>query len=185
MRDYMRKIIFAINNTIDGYADHTAMIADDELHDFFAEFLDDIGVVLFGRKTYQLMESFWPAAKDDPGINKSMIRYADKINPMKKIIFSKTLKEVTWKNSELCQNDFIDEVKRLQKQNGKNIAAGSLSLATQLMQHNLIDEYHFVVHPIILGTGKLLFENLDKKQHFKLVDIKTFHSGVVVLHYQR
>ena len=84
----MRKVIFAINNTIDGYADHTTVIADDELHDFYTNLLNDVDAILMGRKTYQLMESFWPVASKDARSTKSMIRFANIFNPMRKIVFS-------------------------------------------------------------------------------------------------
>lgn len=86
----MKKLIFAINVTIDGFADHTAVIADDELHDFYTNLLNDADTLLFGRKTYQLMESYWPQAQNDPQATKSMIEIANKINSLPKIVFSKT-----------------------------------------------------------------------------------------------
>ncbi len=187
----MRKIIFAINITVDGFADHTAVIADDELHDFFTNLLNDIDISLMGRKTYQLMENFWPVAYDDPASTKSMIKFADKYNPMKKIIFSNTLTEVNWENSRLADKNLRELVLDLKNQNGKNISAGSLSIASQLLKMNLIDEYWFLVHPIILGKGKKMFdqsdgslEDFNKRLDLKLVDTKSFKSGVVVLHYK-
>ena len=130
----MRKVIFAINKTIDGFADHTAVIADDELHDFFTNLLNDADVVLMGRKTYQLMENFWPVAYDDPQSTKSMLRFADKYNPIKKIIFSKTLAEVKWENSQLANKDISGIVSELKKQKGKNILAGSINIASAVIK---------------------------------------------------
>jgi dihydrofolate reductase len=179
----MRKIIFSINITIDGYADHTAGIADDELHEFFADFLDSVDVVLFGRKTYELMAGFWPNAKEDPRITKSIIKFADKFNSISKVVFSKTLNDVDWNNTTLNKGNLIDEVLKLKKQNGKNISAGSLSIASALIKKQLIDEYWFLIHPVILGKGKQLFEDLNQRSNLKLVDTKTLSSGVVILHY--
>jgi dihydrofolate reductase len=181
----MRKVIFAINITIDGYADHTAGIVDDELHDFFTNLLKNSDVILFGRKTYKLMEDFWPFAKDDPQSDRSTIEFSEVINSIKKIVFSKTLEKVTWQNSELCKNELVEELIILKKENGKNISVGSLSLASQLVKKNLIDEFYFVVHPIILGKGKHLFEDLNFRQNMKLIDTKKFSSGAIVLHYQK
>ena len=180
----MRKIIFSINVTIDGYADHTAGIADDELHEFFADLLDSVDVVLFGRKTYELMAGFWPNAKEDPRITKSIIKFADKFNSISKVVFSKTLNDVNWNNTILNKGNMIDEVLKMKKQNGKSISAGSLSIASALTEKQLIDEYWFLVHPIILGKGKVLFENLNRKSNLKLIETKTLNSGVVILHYQ-
>jgi len=181
----LRKVIFAINNTIDGNADHTKGIADDELHDFFTNLLDEGDVVLMGRKTYQLMENFWPVIYDNPQSTKSMFRFADKYNPIKKIIFSKTLTEVKWENSELANKDISGIVSELKKQKGKNILAGSISIAAQLLKLNLIDEFWFVVHPVIAGKGPLLFDGIDVNTKLQFVDSKKFGSGVIVLHYKK
>lgn len=181
----MRKVTFAINSTIDGFADHTTVIADDELHDFFTDFLNDVDVVLMGRKTYQLMKDFWPVAYDDPQSTKSMLRFADKYNPMKKIIFSKTLTEVKWENSQLANKDLPGIVSELKKQKSKYILAGSINIAAQLLKLNLIDEFWFVVHPIIAGKGIQLFEGFDERLDLELIDMKKFNSGAVVLHYQK
>ena len=179
----MRKVIFAINNTINGFADHTTGIADNELHDFFTNLLNDADVVLMGRKTYQLMENFWPTAYDDPRSTKSMLRFADKYNPIKKVIFSKTLTEVKWENSQLANKDITEIVSELKKQKGKNILAGSISIAEQLIKLNLIDEFWFVVHPIIADRGPCLFDGIDVNTKLQFVDSKKFTSGVIALHY--
>ena len=181
----MRKVIFAINNTIDGFADHTTVIADDELHDFYTDLLKDVDVILMGRKTYELMENFWPVAYNDPGSTESMKRFADKINPMYKIVFSTTLKEVNWENSVLSDKELPALVAELKNQNGKNIAAGSLSIASQLLKPNLIDEFWFVVQPIIAGEGVQLFDGFEERRDLKLINVKKFNSGVLALHYQK
>jgi dihydrofolate reductase len=180
----MRKITFSINITIDGYADHTSGIADDELHKFFADLLKDAGIVLLGRKTYEMMASYWPHAREDPKSTKSEIEFADRYNGIEKVVFSKTLKSVNWNNTTLSKRDLIDEVQKMKKQNGKSISAGSLSIASALMEKNLIDEYWFLVHPVILGKGVHLFEGLNSRSNLSLIDTKVFGSGVVVLHYK-
>ncbi len=150
----MRKIVFSINVTIDGYADHTAAIADDELHKFFADYLDNVGIILFGRKTYEMMASYWPHAREDPKNTKSIIEFADRYNAIEKIIFSSTLNTVNWNNTTLNKGNLITEVEKMKKQDGKSISAGSLSIASALMEKNLIDEYWILVHPVVLGSGK-------------------------------
>jgi len=180
----MRKVIFAINNTIDGNADHTKGIADDELHDFFTNLLNDADVVLVGRKTYQLMENFWPVAYDHPRSTKSMLRFADKYNPIKKIVFSKTLTKVNWENSQLANKDLPKIVSELKKQKSKNILVGSISIAAQLLILNLVDEFWFVVHPVIAGKGPRLFDGIDNLKRLQFIDSKRFSSGVIVLHYK-
>ena len=181
----MRKIIFGINITIDGYADHTAGIADDELHKFFADFLGDVGIVLMGRKTYEMMASYWPHAREDPESTKSEIEFADRYNSIEKVVFSKSLNKVDWNNTTLNKGNLINEVKKMKGQNGKSISAGSLSIAAALMEEDLIDEHWILVHPVVLGNGKKLFEGLNKSSRLKLVETKNFKSGVVCLHYQK
>ena len=181
----MRKIIFSINMTIDGFADHTAGIADNELHDFFADLLDSAGIVLLGRKTYEMMASYWPFADQNPESTESELRFAEKYNNVSKLVFSKTLKEVNWKNTTLAKSDLMNEVLGLKNQNGKDIFAGSLSIASALAQKNLIDEYWLLIHPIVLGKGKPLFKDLQSRIDLKLIETKTFKSGVVVLHYKK
>ena len=181
----MRKIIFSINMTIDGFADHTAGIVDDELHDFFTDLLDSADTVLLGRKTYEMMASYWPFADQDPKSTKSELKFAEKYNNVSKLVFSKTLKDVKWNNTTLAKSNLIDEVLKMKNQTGKYIFAGSLSIASALAQKNLIDEYWFLIHPIVLGKGKLLFEDLQSRIDLKLIETKTFSSGVVVSHYQK
>jgi len=180
----MRKIIFAINITIDGFADHTAGIADEELHDFFTNYLKTMGVVLFGRKTYEMMSSYWPDAEKDPKSTKSEIEFANVFNQIPKVVFSKTLSRVNWNNTELNKGDLIEEVRKMKEKEGKDISAGSLSIASQLLKQNLIDEFWFLIHPVILGKGVHLFTGLDSRSDLKLVDKKVFSSGVVALHYR-
>ena len=181
----MKKLTFSINLTINGFADHTAGIFDADLHNFFSDILDDSDVILFGRKTYQLMESYWPNAWNDSGSTESEKRFADTINPIKKIVFSKTLKKVDWQNSILAEKDLVSTVKELKKQNGKPVSVGSISIASQLFRENLIDEFWFAIHPVISRKGPLLFDGIDINTELKFVDSKKLNSGVVVLHYHK
>ena len=179
----LRKIIFAINTTINGSVDHTVGIADDELHNFYTDLLNSVDVVLMGRKTYQLMESFWPVAHKDPGSTQSILRFADKYNSIKKIVFSETLSEVKWQNSQLADRNLQEIISKLKNQDGKNISAGSLSIALQLLKLNLIDEFWFAIHPVVVQKGPPLFEGIDIIKKLKLVDSITLSSGVIVHHY--
>ncbi len=180
----MRKLILSMNMTLDGFADHTAGIADDELHDFYADQLDKVGTVLFGRITYQLMESFWPDAPSNPECTKSMIRFANKFNNISKIVFSRTLDKAEWNNTKLIKDNMADEVVKMKQQSGRNISVGgSVSIVQAFMKHKLIDEYLLVVHPIILGSGKRLFDRMNERVKLRLIDTKKFKSGAVALHY--
>lgn len=180
----MRKIIFAINVTIDGYADHTSGIVDDELHDFYTGFLNSVDIILFGKTTYQLMESYWPNAEKDPEAARCEKDFARKFNAMPKIVFSQTLQIAEWNNSRIERGNLVEEVLKLKKQPGKYISAGSISIFQELMRHNLIDEYWFLVHPIFAGKGKRLFEGLEISNQIELTETKIFKSGVVALHYK-
>ena len=170
--------------TINGSVDHTVGIADDELHNFYTDLLTNVDVVLMGRKIYQLMENFWPVAHKDPRSTKSILRFADKFNSIKKIVFSETLKEVKWQNSQLADRNLQEIISELKNQDGKNISAGSLSIALQLLKLNLIDEFWFAIHPVIVQKGPLLFEGIDIIKKLNFVDSITLSSGVVVHHYQ-
>jgi dihydrofolate reductase len=179
----MRKLIFSINVSLDGFADHTVAIADDELHEFHVDQLNTIDTVLFGRVTYQLFESYWPTAPGDPQATKSEIDFADKLNAMPKLVFSRTLQNVHWNNTILVKEDVVGEVAKLKQGDGKNLSVGGLSIAQTLANASLIDEYLFLVQPVIVGRGRRLFDRINNRSNLKLVDTKTFHSGVVVLHY--
>lgn len=179
----MRKLIFDINITIDGFADHTSGIADDELHDFYTDLLNSADILLFGRKTYQLMESFWPVADKDPQSTKSIIRFADKINGLQKIVFSKTLNQVTWNNTKLVKDNALEEIARLKQESGKNLFVGGISFSSSLMNAGLIDEFWFLIHPIISGKGRQLFEKLNMTTNVKLQETQVLKSGVVAMHY--
>jgi len=180
----MRNAVFAINMTVDGYFGHEDGIADDELHKYFTELLRNTDVILFGRKTYELMVPYWPdvakSQTEDPATNE----FGRVFDALEKVVFSTTLKSVEGENTKIVRTNIAEEVLKLKEQPGKDIAIGSLSIASQLSQHGLIDEYHFVVHPVVAGKGPRLFETVNLKERFqlKLVGSKTFRSGVIALH---
>lgn len=179
----MRKIIAAINTTLDGVCDHTAGIPDEELHQHYTELLKNAGVILYGRITYQLME-FWKTLLENPSEQKSMNDFASAIHNIPKIVFSYTLKEVDWESASLAQQGLKDEVIKLKHQAGKDVFIGSRSLIIQLMKLNLIDEYQFCIHPLVAGGGLPLFEGFNERAIFKLVKTKTFGSGAITLYYK-
>ncbi len=180
----MRKLIAAINMTLDGFCDHTAMIADDEIHQHYNELLSNADTILFGRVTYQLMESYWPTVVINPTGNKPMDEFAVLINNISKIVFSRTLKKVDWKNTKLKKEVIKEEVIELKQQAGKNILLGSPGLIVALTQLDLIDEYQLGVQPIVLGSGLPLFKNIKDKINLKLLYTKAFACGAVMLYYE-
>src|SRR6185436_1051671 len=180
----MRKLIAAINMTLDGFCDHTAMIADDELHQHYNELLSSAGTLLYGRITYQLMENYWPTVVKNPTGNKPTDEFAVIIDNISKIVFSHTLKNVDWKNAKLAKKDIKEEVLELKQQVGKDILVGSPSLIVALINLNLIDEFQLNVQPIILGNGLQLLKNIKERTNLKLLKTKTFSSGSITLYYE-
>jgi len=180
----MRKLIAAINMTLDGFCDHTAMIADDEIHQHYNELLRNADTLLFGRITYQLMESYWPTIVKNPTGNKPTDEFAVLIDNISKIVFSRTLKNVDWKNTELKKEVIKEEILELKQQTGNDIFVGSPSLIVALTQLDLIDEYQLCVQPIILGNGLPLFKNITDRINLKLVKTKIFGSGSITLYYE-
>ena len=183
----MRKVVFAINITADGYCGHEDGIADEELHEFFTGVLRNADVILFGRTTYQLMVPYWPDVARNQSETKSENEFARVFDAFDMIVFSTTLKQVEGKNRRITSTNVADEVLALKQQPGKDICIGSLSIASQLSERGLIDEYRFVVHPVIAGKGPRLFDAVKMKERLLLdfVGSKTFKSGVVALHYRK
>jgi len=180
----MRKVIAAMNMTLDGFCDHTAMIADEEIHEHYNDLLRNAGTLIYGRITYQLMESYWPTVVKNPTGNKPMDDFAVLIDDLPKIVYSRTLKNVVWKNSTLKKEIIKEEIIALKYQTGKNIVVGSPSLIVTLSQLNLIDEYQLGVQPTILGSGLTLFKNITDRIDLKLFKTKTFGCGAVMLYYE-
>jgi dihydrofolate reductase len=179
----MRKVIAAINMTLDGFCDHTAGIPDEEIHQHYADLLSNADTVLYGRITYQLME-FWKTLAENPSGEKSMDDFAIVMDRTSKIVFSRTLKNVDWKSAKLANRTIDQEVLEFKQQSGKDIFVGSRSLIIQLMKLNLIDELQLMVHPVIAGSGLPLFEQLNERTILKLIKTKTFSGGAVTLYYK-
>src|SRR4249919_4379732 len=180
----MRKVIAAINMTLDGFCDHTAILPDEEIHRHYQDLLNDGDAILYGRTTYQLME-FWRTLLENPSDEKSMNDFAIAIDKIPKIVFSHTLKNVEWESAKLANRDIEEEVLELRQQPGRDILVGSRSLIIQLMKLNLIDEFQLCVHPVLVGSGLPLFENLKDRTIFKLLKTKVFNSGAVILYYDQ
>jgi dihydrofolate reductase len=180
----MRKLIAAINMTVDGFCDHTAVNPGDEIHLHYNELMHNTGILIFGRITYQLMESAWPAIVKSPTGNKPMDDFALLIDDISKIVYSRTLKNVEWKNTELKKEIIKEEILGLKQQEGKNIGVGSPSLIMALSKLGLIDEYQLCVHPVVVGSGMPLFKNVTERIELRLVKTKTFGSGEVILYYE-
>ena len=179
----MRKVIFAINITIDGYCGHETGIADDELHEYFTGLLRESGVEIFGRNTYHLMYPYWHDVAMNQSESKATNEFARTFDSIPKIVFSTTLKSVEWNNTTLLRSNLQEEIVKLKQQPGKTISIGGLNIASQLAQSGLIDEYRFLIQPIVAGKGPRLFES-GKNLTLELIGSKAFRSGVVELHYK-
>lgn len=179
----MRKIIAALNMTLDGFCDHTAILPDEEIHQHYTELLGQGDAILYGRTTYQLME-FWRTLLENPSGEKSMNDFALAIDKIQKIGFSNTLGNVEWNSAKLAEKDLEKTVLELKQQSGKDIFVGSRSLIIQLLKQDLIDEFQLCIHPVVAGSGLPLFENINDRIIFKLVKNKTFHGGAVILYYK-
>ncbi|MES2829842.1 MAG: dihydrofolate reductase family protein [Bacteroidota bacterium] len=182
----MRKIIYGINLTVDGCCEHTKLSGSDEMHDYFTDLMSDIGLLLYGRKTYQLMVPYWPDVVKNPSDNESANKFAQVFDSLDKVVFSRTLNTVEG-NTTVFRSNLEEEVLKLKKQPGKNISIGGVDLPSQLMAMGLIDEYYFLVHPTIGGQGRRLFEDtvLEMPLNVKLIESKVLPSGAISLHYSK
>lgn len=161
---------------------------DKEFNDFAIEQTKGMGLMLYGRRTYQLMESFWPKAVNEPDISKEDLIVADLMNNTPKIVFSKTLEKVeeqeNWKNVQLRREVDVEEIKRLKQEEGGDIAVyGSSNLCVTLIEKRLIDEFRILVNPVVIGKGTPLFQGLKQKLDLKLMNSQTFQNGNVLLVY--
>jgi dihydrofolate reductase len=183
----MRNLIYAINLTIDGCCDHTKFRPDEETFEYFLHLVRATGTFLYGRKTYQLMVPYWPdVLKNSFGETKADYEYAEAFVAVDKIVvFSRSLDKVEEKNTRIVRTSLEDEILKLKQEPGKDILTGGVTIPSQLAELGLIDEYRIVVHPIILGEGRRLFEgiNLQEKLRLKLVGSTVFKSGTVALRY--
>jgi len=169
--------------TLDGFCDHTVIIPDEEVHQHYADLLDNADVILYGSTTFQLMK-YWQMLVKNPSGEKSMDDFALAIEKIPKIVFSHNLKNTEWDSAKLANQPIEDIVKELKQQSDKDILVGSRSLIIQLMNLNLIDEYQLCVHPVVAGSGLQLFENINHKTILKLIKTKTFSGGAIVLYYE-
>ena len=181
----MRKVIGGINMTLDGFCEHTSISPDEEIHNHYTELLINSGAALYGRITYQLMESYWPNLVKNPSGVASMDAFAEAMENIPKIVFSRTLKNVEWESARLATRSLEEEVLNLKQQTGKDILVGSKSLLIELLNLHLMDELQLCVHPVVLGDGLVpLFKNINERIELKLVKTRTFGSGAVILYYE-
>ena len=180
----MRNVIFAINITLDGCCDHTKMTGNEEIHEYFTDLMRDVDLLVFGRKTYQLMVPYWPDIAKSQSETKATNEFAQTFDSINKIVFSQSLDSAEG-NTRIVRTNLRDEIVKLKKEQGKNILIGGVDIPSQLIELGLVDEYRFVVQPIIAGEGRRLLEgiSLPERLQLKLVESKIFKSGCVALRY--
>lgn len=185
----MRKLIVFNHVSLDGYfvdANGTMYWAktrkdDAEWNAFVEQNASGNGPLLFGRKTYELMTHYWPT----PMAKEHDAQIADRMNALPKVVFSKTLKEATWNNTKLVKGDMAAEIRRMKQESGDGLTIlGSGTLVAQLADEGLIDEFHVVVNPVVLGKGRTMFEGIKDKLELKPVKSRTFGNGCVYLVYE-
>jgi dihydrofolate reductase len=185
----MRKLIFAIHTTLDGCVDHTKQFVDEETLEYSARSLltREADLLVFGRKTYQLMVPYWPDVLKNPSETKADREFARAFDSINKLVFSRSLNSAEDRNTRIVRTNLRDEILKLKQEEGKNILVGGVDIPSQLMELGLIDEYRFVVGPTLAGEGRRLLQgvSLAEKLQLKLVDSKFFKSGCVALHYSK
>jgi dihydrofolate reductase len=181
----MRNVIFAINITLDGCCDHTKQVADDESHEYFTQLMREVDLLVFGRKTYRLMVPFWPDVAKSQSMSKAENEFARTFDSMEKIVFSRSLDGAEDKHTRIVRTNLREEILRLKQEPGKNILVGGVDIPSQLIELGLVDEFRFVLGPIVAGEGRRLLEgvSLRERLQLKLVESKSFKSGCVALRY--
>src|SRR5882672_504676 len=149
----MRNVIFAINITLDGCCDHTKQVADDETHEYFTHLMREVDLLVFGRKTYQLMVPFWPEVAKTQSMTKASNEFARTFDYHHDIVFSRSLGSAEDNKTRITRTNLHDEILKLKKEAGKDILVGGVSIPSQLIELGLVDEYRFVVGPILAGEG--------------------------------
>ena len=186
----MRKVVLLMHMSLDGFTtgpngELDWAIVDEEMEPYVDDLLKTVDTALYGRVTYHMMEGYWPTVPENPSSTKHEIDHARWVDNVSKIVFSKTLSKVEWQNTRLVKDNIAEEVSLLKHEPGGDMMIfGSPSIAQTLMQSGLIDEYRINVNPVVLGDGIPLFKDMKGAIPLKLVDARTFHSGVVGLHYQ-
>ncbi len=180
----MGLLTFALNVTLDGCIDHRAAIADDEMLDYFTHLMDEAGAMLFGRTTYELMESAWPAVARDEKAPRAMREWAVKLEAKPKYVVSTSRRAFPWVNTVHVEGDLHDAVKKLKDQTPRGILVGAPKLSAALEQLGLIDEYRIVIHPVLAGHGPTLFQGLSRGRRLELISTARLKSGVLTTHYR-
>ncbi|MGC4122178.1 MAG: dihydrofolate reductase family protein [Myxococcales bacterium] len=181
----MGLLTFGLNVTLDGCCDHRVGIADDELLDYWTQLMDAAGAMLWGRVTYELMESAWPAVARDENAPRATREWARKLEAKPKYVVSSSRRDFPWSNTFRIEGDVHEAVKQLKEKTPQGVLVGSPTLSAALERLGLIDEYRFVLHPVLAGHGPTLFQGLQPSRQLALISTKRLKSGALALHYRR
>ncbi|MDN5808102.1 MAG: dihydrofolate reductase family protein [Brevibacterium sp.] len=183
----MGLLTFSINITLDGCVDHREGIADDETHAWFTRLMDESGAMLWGRTTYEMMEAYWPAvARGEVAAPSALREWALKLEAKPKHVVSSTRSDFPWTNSHHLVGDLPMSVRTLKERTPSGVLVGSGKLATDLDRLGLIDEYTFLVHPMIAGHGPTLYQGgLASTRHLELMSVEPLSNGAVAMHFRR
>ena len=187
----MRNLIFFMHTSLDGFVaglngEMDWINLDDEMFDFVATMTDQADTALYGRVTYEMMQSYWPEAGEQPNASKHDKEHSKWYNNVSKVVLSKTMQETGLHNTKVIRDQLSENINRLKEKDGKNILIfGSPRASQSLLNEGLIDEFWLFVNPIILGKGMLLFKDITGTTKLKLAESKTFACGVIALHYEK
>ncbi|MEC5146132.1 dihydrofolate reductase family protein [Chitinophaga sp. 212800010-3] len=180
----MRKVIYGINLTPDGCCDHTKFGGSEETVEYFTDLMQDVDLIIYGRKTYQLMVPYWPDVAKKQSGTKVENEFAQTFDAIDKVVCSRSLTNVEG-NTRIIRENLAEEILKLKQQSGKNISIGGVSLPSELIKLGLVDEYYFLVHPVLVGQGRRLLDgaSLQGRLNLTLADSRTLPSGCIALHY--
>ncbi|WP_343670129.1 dihydrofolate reductase family protein [Chitinophaga sp.] len=183
----MRKLVYGINISLDGCCDHTKFSGGDDILDYFRELLENVDLIIYGRKTYELMVPFWPEVAQTQSMNEAANAFANVFANLKRVLVSRSMQHVDNEQTMIIRDNLREEILKLKQQPGKAISTGGVELPAQLIEWGLIDEFHMVVHPLIVGQGRRLFTEMSLPDNLglKLMGSKTLSSGCVALQYER
>lgn len=181
----MGLLIFTLNVTLDGCCDHREGIPDDEMLDHFTQLMDSAGAMLWGRVTYEMMESVWPAVARDDKAPRAMRQWAQLLDAKPKYVVSSSRHDFPWNNTVRIAGDLQEAVAELKEKTPRGVLVGSPTLGAALERLGLIDEYHFVLHPVLAGHGPTLFQGMASSRRLELLSTNRFASGLMAMHYRR
>ncbi|MBK0381127.1 dihydrofolate reductase family protein [Mucilaginibacter segetis] len=183
----MRKLVYGINMSLDGCCDHTKFGGGDDIHNYFRELLEDADLIIYGRKTYELMVPFWPQVAQTQSMDATVNAFAKTFAGINRVLVSRTITHTDDERTTIINKNVREEILKLKQQPGKAISIGGVELPAQLIEWGLVDEFHIVVHPVMVGQGRRLFTEMHLPENLglKLSASQTLSRGCVALRYDK